>query len=150
MKRKLNLALAAVFMFSALSLAQIPTSVLNKVKTTDQYKDAKTKVDTDAKSRADKMATDLKLTADQKSKVESVFINQNASIAKLKSEKSVGSEAYKTKLNEINKTCSDQLEKIIGKDKFQKYQSTITNSQQQLKEKANSKVKSLTNDLNIK
>jgi len=147
MKRLIMSALITSFMFSASIMAQ--TSVLNKIKDSKEVKQSEATLTT-AKARAEKMAKDFKLTDAQKAQVNSVLTKQDASIAKLNSEEKVGSEAYKTKLATIQKSGDTELQSIIGKDKFQQYQGTIKAGEQQVKDKASSKIKSLTGGLNIK
>ena len=42
------------------------------------------------------------------------------------------------------------MQDIIGKDKFQQYQGTIKAGEQQVKDKASSKIKNVSSSLNIK
>ena len=147
MKKLILVASITSFMFSASIMAQ--TSVLNKVKDSKEVKQGETTVST-AKARAEKMAKDLKLTDAQKAQVTSVLTKQDASIAKLNSVEKAGSDAYKTKLAAIQKSTDSELQSIIGKDKFQQYQGTIKAGEQQVKDKASSKIKSFSSGLNIK
>lgn len=148
MKKPIMLALATAFMFSATLMAQ--TSLLNKVKDSKEFKQVETSAAASAKERADKIAKDLKLTDAQKTQVTALFTKQDASIAKLKSETKVGSADYKTKLAAIQKLGDTELQNIVGKDKFQQYQGNLKAEAQKAKEKANSKIKSLKGDLNLK
>ena len=49
-----------------------------------------------------------------------------------------------------SKSGDTELQNIVGKDKFQQYQGNLKDEEQKAKEKANSKIKSLKGDLNIK
>ena len=83
MKKFIMLAMATAFMLSTTVMAQ--SSLLNKVKDSKEVKQAETNVTASAKTRADKIAKDLKLTDAQKTQVIALFTKQDASIAKLKS-----------------------------------------------------------------
>lgn len=148
MKKLVMLVVAGVFMCSASIIAQ--SNVLNKIKDNKEVKQAETTVTASAKERADKMAKSLKLTDAQKTQITSVFTKQDASIAKLKTETKAGSADYKTKLAAIQKSGDTEIQNIIGKDKFQQYQSNLKADEQQVKDKANSKIKSLTGGLKVK
>lgn len=95
-----------------------------------------------AKAKAEQMAKDLKLTADQKTKVETFFTKQDASLAKLKTEAKVGSETYKTKLAALTASGNAELEKIIGKEKLQQYQAKLAAGTEKAKTTVDSKLKS--------
>ncbi|MDP4238994.1 MAG: Spy/CpxP family protein refolding chaperone [Bacteroidota bacterium] len=148
MKKLVMLAVATVFMCSASVMAQ--SSVINKVKETKVVKQTETTVVVSAKARAEKMAKDLKLTDAQKTQVTSLFTKQDASVAKLKAESKVGSADYKTKLAAIQKSGDEQIQNIVGKDKFQQYQGSLKAGEQQVKEKTTTKIKSVKTDLKIK
>lgn len=145
MKKLIPLALAIALMFSSAAMAQ--TSLLKKAKDSKEVKQAETTVTASAKARAEKMQKDLKLTDDQTSKVTALFTKQDASVVNLKSTEKVGSETYKTKLAAIQKNGDEGLQNIIGKEKFQQYQANLKADEQKAKDKANSKVKSLKENL---
>ena len=148
MKKLVMLAMATAFMFGITGVAQ--KSLLDKAKDSKEVKQAESTVIVSAKARAEKLQKDLKLTNDQTSKVTALFTKQDASVVKLKSETKVGSEAYRTKLAGIQKSGDTELQGIIGKDKFQQYQANIKASEQQAKDKVNSKIKSASGSLKMK
>ena len=142
------IALTASFMFTTAAMAQM--SDLKKIKDNKVVKQTEAKVELSAKTRAEKLQKDLKLTNEQTTKVTNLFTKQDASMAKLKSEKKVGSEGYKTKLVEIQKSGDTELESIIGKDKFKQYQANMAAEKKQMTDKANSKIKDVKPNLNLK
>ena len=142
------IALTASFMFTTAAMAQM--SDLKKIKDNKVVKQTEAKVELSAKTRAEKLQKDLKLTNEQTTKVTNLFTKQDASMAKLKSEKKVGSEGYKTKLVEIQKSGDTELESIIGKDKYQQYQANMAAEKKQMTDKANSKIKDVKPNLNLK
>ncbi len=148
MKKLTLLAMVATFLFSGALMAQMPD--MSKIKDNKVVKQTEAKVESSAKTRADKMAKDLKLTDAQTTQVTNLFTKQDASVAKLSSQEKVGSEAYKTKLTAIQKSGDTELQGIIGKDKFQQYQTKLTTEKNQLKDKANSKLNSVKSNMNLK
>ncbi|MDR3652405.1 MAG: hypothetical protein P4L34_05465 [Paludibacter sp.] len=130
MKKYLIGTVAIIFMFSVSAMAQ--TSILSKAKAATAKVGDKV---SSAQLRADQLAKQLKLTDDQKAKVTTLFTNQDASVAKLKSEVPVGSQAYKTKLEALTKSQDSELKNIIGAEKFEKYKNTLSNGQQEIKDK---------------
>ena len=142
------IALTASFMFTTAAMAQMPD--LNKVKDNKVVKQTEAKVELSAKTRAEKLQKDLKLTNEQTTKVTNLFTKQDASMVKLKSDTKVGSEGYKTKLVEIQKSGDTELESIIGKDKYQQYQANMAAEKKQMTDKANSKIKDVKPNLNLK
>jgi len=148
MKKLAMIALTASFMFTTAAMAQM--SDLKKIKDNKVVKQTEAKVELSAKTRAEKLQKDLKLTNEQTTKVTNLFTKQDASMAKLKSEKKVGSEGYKTKLVEIQKSGDTELESIIGKDKYQQYQANMAAEKKQMTDKANSKIKDVKPNLNLK
>lgn len=147
--KKLNLlAVTATFMFSGALMAQMPD--MNKIKDNKVVQQTETKVESSAKARADKMAKDLKLTDVQTTQVTNLFKKQDASVAKLNSQEKVGSETYKTKLAAIQKSGDTELQGIIGKEKFDKYQANLAAEKKQMKDKANSKINAVKPNMNLK
>jgi len=148
MRKIALLALTATFMFSAALVAQ--SSVLNSMKDNKVVKQTESKVESTAKARAEKMGKDLKLTSAQTTQVTNLFTKQDASVAKLNSQEKVGSETYKTKLAAIQKSGDTELQGIIGKDKFQEYQTKMAAEKKSMKDKANSKLNAVKPNLNLK
>jgi len=142
------IALTASFMFTTAAMAQM--SDLKKIKDNKVVKQTEAKVELSAKTRAEKLQKDLKLTNEQTTKVTNLFTKQDASMVKLKSDTKVGSEGYKTKLVAIQKSGDTELESIIGKDKFKQYQANMAAEKKQMTDKANSKIKDVKPNLNLK
>lgn len=74
-------------------------------------------------ARAERMAKDLELTADQKVKVQALFEKQQAEMVKLREEgqASTDREARRQQMTELRKKWDADLEKIIGAEKMAKH-----------------------------
>lgn len=74
-------------------------------------------------ARAERMAKDLELTADQKVKVQALFEKQQAEMVKLREEgqATTDREARRQQMTELRKKWDADLEKIIGAEKMAKH-----------------------------
>jgi len=132
------------YVFIALSLVIMLGVTGLQAQNLNSFKEKAAKVQTKsvaAKAKAEQMAKELKLTDDQKSKVESLYIKQEASVAKLKTKAKEGSETYKTKLAALDASGNAKLEKIIGKEKMKQYKDKLATEKDKLKSGLNSKLK---------
>jgi len=73
--------------------------------------------------RAERMATDLGLTNAEKVKVQALFEKQDAKMKAQHAEMKKVREEQRAKIESERKVQDQELEKIIGKEKFQKHQS---------------------------
>jgi len=72
--------------------------------------------------RAEKMAKYLSLSAVEKNNVQTFFEKQDIANVKFRSEVSSESSDFRTKFRELRQSQDAELETIIGKEKFQQYQ----------------------------
>jgi len=98
------------------------------------------------KERADRLAKQLNLTDEEKAKVEELYKNQDARREKMKqemdqkkndkkSEIKEDQEKNRAKYDEQRKADDEDLLKIIGKEKFEKYQTMRTERQNRMRER---------------
>lgn len=73
------------------------------------------------KERAEKMAKELELTAEQSQKVEALFEVQKTQMTELREKFQGNQEGRRTALQELRKKWDEELEKIIGKEKLEKH-----------------------------
>ncbi|HOT88666.1 MAG: hypothetical protein KBG33_05400 [Paludibacteraceae bacterium] len=71
--------------------------------------------------RVEKMAMELSLTDAEKAKVKVLLEKQNNDYDKLKSGLTPESEDTKVKLKELHKTQNEELKKLLGNEKYAKY-----------------------------
>jgi len=71
--------------------------------------------------RVEKMAMELSLTDAEKAKVKVLLEKQNNDYDKLKSGLTPESEDTKVKLKELRKTQNEELKKLLGNEKYAKY-----------------------------
>jgi sensor histidine kinase regulating citrate/malate metabolism len=71
--------------------------------------------------RVEKMAMELSLTDAEKAKVKTLLEKQSNDYDKLKSGLTPGSEDFKVKLKELRKTQNEELKKVLGNEKYAKY-----------------------------
>ena len=74
-----------------------------------------------SEKRAERMATELGLTDIEKSKVQALLEIQASDYKKAKEKLSPKEANFKTKLEALHKSQEQELEKLIGKDKYAKY-----------------------------
>lgn len=116
MKRYVMLALVALFTLSLSLQAQ------------DRPQRGQFQMAT-AKERAERMAKQLELNDAEKAKVQALFEKQDkkreemrAEIQKIREEKKEANGDLRAKFEEERKASDAELESIIGKEKFEKYQ----------------------------
>jgi hypothetical protein len=121
MKKYLRLALASVFFFSMSVMAQdqIPTPASNGAQN-GMRQGLRQQVS--AQLRAERMAKDLSLTDAEKAKVQEVYEKNDVLFAKFRSEVSRESPDFREKFKALRDAQDAELEKIIGKEKFQTWQ----------------------------
>lgn len=119
MKKYVKLALASVFFFSMSVMAQdqIPANNGNQ---NGMRQGARQQVS--AQVRAERMAKDLSLTDAEKAKIQEVYEKNDALFTKFRSEVSRESPDFREKFKALRDAQDAELEKIIGKEKFQAWQ----------------------------
>jgi Spy/CpxP family protein refolding chaperone len=83
--------------------------------------------------RADKMAKELGLTDAEKAKVKALIEKEYANRIKLQDEIEKSKQEFKTKFENAKKEHNEDLEKIIGKEKFQKLETLRTEKIKKMK-----------------
>lgn len=80
------------------------------------------------KERAERLAKQLELTAEQQTQVEALFVKQDAERTKWREEMRANNqgagfdrEKMRAQFDERRKAENDELEKVIGKEKMEKY-----------------------------
>ncbi len=134
MKKYAMLALATVFMlsFTVMAQDQKPDQGHNWKKDEMKHGD---KPMMSPEMRAEKMAKDLGLTAEEKVKVQALFEKQDA---KRKEQMEKGEKVraeMKAKFDAERKANEEELTKIIGPDKFKKLQDMRAQKMEKMKEK---------------
>jgi periplasmic protein CpxP/Spy len=121
MKKYVKLALASVFFFSMSVMAQdqIQTPASNG---TQNGMRQGPRQQVSAQVRAERMAKDLSLTDAEKAKVQEVYEKNDALFTKFRSEVSRESPDFREKFKALRDAQDAELEKIIGKEKFQAWQ----------------------------
>ena len=119
MKKYAMLVLAGTFLFNVATIAQNQTPPQGRKGEKKEFKHAE-KMQLSPEKRAERMAVKLGLTDAEKAKVQALFVKQDikrdqhqAEIKKLRDE-------HIAKFENERKSQDAELEKIIGKDKFQK------------------------------
>lgn len=114
MKKYLMLTLALIFSMQMLVTAQNQRNVQRVQQT--------------PKERAERMAKQLELTPEQQTQVEALFVKQDAERTKWRDEMrannqtaGVDREKMRAQFDERRKAENEALEKIIGKEKMEKY-----------------------------
>lgn len=121
MKKNLLVALIALFMISSAVSAQ---SIANQGKPGEFKKEMRShkKGFETPTMRATKMAKLLDLTDAEKGKVKSLIEKEDANRIKMMDEMQAMREEMRLKVEKQRKSNNEDLEKIIGKEKFQKLQ----------------------------
>lgn len=114
MKKYLMLTLALIFSMQMLVTAQNQRNVQRVQQT--------------PKERAERMAKQLELTPEQQTQVEALFVKQDAERTKWRDEMRANNQAagvdrekMRAQFDERRKAENEALEKIIGKEKMEKY-----------------------------
>jgi len=118
MKKYAMLVLASTFMFNVATSAQDQTPPQGRKGEKKEFKEVDHQVSPEI--RAEKMATKLGLTDAQKLKIQVLFEKQDAKRNQHQSEIKKLREEHIAKFETERKMQDVELEKIIGKDKFQK------------------------------
>lgn len=108
MKKHLLFLLVALFAFGTTAMAQEQQRQGNRQ-------------GFDPKTRAEQMAKSLELSAEQQAKVEALFTTQQKESTELREKMQNDREGMRTKMQEMRTKWDGDLEKIIGKEKMEKY-----------------------------
>lgn len=141
MKKNGILALAAIFMLSMSVMAQDPsTSTQDHKGEKKEFRQGERRQAT-PQMRAERLAKQLSLTDDQKAKVQALYEKQDANREKKQAEVRKTREEMKAKFEAEQKAQDAELEKIIGAEKFQKFQTTRAERQKKMQQRRESELK---------
>lgn len=131
MKKYGMLAIAAIFMFSMAIMAQDQTPPQGGNGAKREFnQNARPQVTPQV--RAERLAKQLSLTDDQKAKIQALFEKQDANRAKAQTEVKKTREEMKAQFDADRKAQDEELAKIIGPEKFQKYQAARAERMQKM------------------
>lgn len=86
--------------------------------------------------RAERLAKQLGLTDDEKTKVQALFEKQNADREKMRSEgANLTREQMRTKMDEMRKSEETEMQKILTPEKFAKYQDLRKEQMEKMKQR---------------
>lgn len=123
MKKNFLLALSFLFVFSAVSLAQ---------EETQQKREKGPSIE----NRVEKMATDLGLSATEKTNLQTLLLKQAEDVKKFKAENDKESADFKTKMKDMRKSQTAELKALLGDEKYAKLQELRTEEKQKGEQKA--------------
>jgi len=134
MKKYAMLALATVFMFSVTLMAQEQTPQAGRKGHKKEMRQGMGEK-MNAQQRAEHMAKAVGLTDAEKVKVQALFEKQDAKRLQQRAEMQKVRQAQMAKFDNDKKAQDTELEKIIGKEKFQKHESIRANRQEKMKQR---------------
>ena len=119
MKKYAMLLLAGAFLFNVATIAQDQTPPQGRKGEKKEFKKSE-KMQLSPEKRAERMALKLGLTDTEKAKVQELFVKQDIKRDQHQAEIKKLREEHSAKFENERKAQDAELEKIIGKDKFQK------------------------------
>jgi len=138
MKKYAMLALATVFMFSVTVMAQNQTPPAGRKGHKKELRQGMGEK-VNAQQRAEHMSKVLGLTDAEKVKVQALFEKQDAKRVQHKAEVQKVRKVQMAQFANERKAQDAELEKIIGKEKFQKHESIRADRQEKMKQKREGK-----------
>ena len=91
--------------------------------------------------RAERLAKQLGLTDDEKTKVQALFEKQNADREKMRSEgTNLTREQMRTKMDEMRKSEETEMQKILTPEKFAKYQDLRKEQMEKMKQRMQERI----------
>jgi hypothetical protein len=137
MKKNGILALAAIFALSMSVMAQDLSTPAQDQDHKGERKEFKQgeRPQATAQVRAERLAKQLSLTDEQKAKVQALYEKQDANREKRKVEAQKTREEMKARFEAERKAQDAELEKIIGTEKFQKFQATRMEHQKKMQQR---------------
>lgn len=121
MKKYAKLVLASLFLFSMSVMAQDQTPPPAKTGGQNEMRQGP-RQQMSAQQRAENMAKDLSLTAEEKAKVQEVYEKNDVLFTKFRSEVKRDDPDFRTKFKALRDAQDADLIKVIGNDKFQTWQ----------------------------
>lgn len=129
MKKYAMLVLASLLIFSMSAMAQEKTTPSAKTGVQNEVKQGPRK-QISAQMRAENMAKDLSLTDVEKAKVQEVFEKNDVIFTKFRTEVTRESSDFREKFKALRDAQNEDLLKVIGKDKFQTWQTMMADRRQ--------------------
>jgi len=134
MKKYAKLVLASVFLFSMSVMAQEQTPPPVKPAGQNEMRQGP-RQQMSPQLRAENMAKELSLTDAEKAKVQEVYEKNDVIFTKFRSEVSRDSPDFREKFKALRDAQDAELVTVIGKEKFQKWQTIQTERRQKMNNK---------------
>jgi Spy/CpxP family protein refolding chaperone len=122
MKKYSTLVLASVFILSVPAMAQDQTPATGKNNAPTEIPQQGPRKQLTAVQRAENMAKELNLTDAEKAKVQEVYEKNDVIFTKFRAEVNRDSPDYREKFKALRDAQDADLLKVIGKEKFDKWQ----------------------------
>jgi len=129
-----KLVLASLFMFSMTAMAQEQT-VQPEIKAVPNEMRQGPRQQLSAQVRAENMAKDLSLNDVEKAKIQVLYEKHDSIFNKFRSEVSRESPDFREKFKVLRDAQDAELESIIGKEKFQTWQTMRADRRQKMRDK---------------
>ncbi|MDS1032934.1 hypothetical protein RDV77_09990 [Porphyromonadaceae sp. NP-X] len=134
MKKNLILMVGALFLISVASHAQNQKNVSDKEGTKKEMRqNAPQRMS--AENRAEYWAKELNLTNEEKGKITELFKKQDETRMQQRSDMQKSREERQAFMESQRKANDAEMEKIIGKEKFQKYDSIRSERMQKMRDR---------------
>jgi hypothetical protein len=134
MKKNLILMVGALFLISVASQAQNQKNVSDKEGTKKEMRqNAPQRMS--AENRAEYWAKELNLTNEEKGKITELFKKQDETRMQQRSDMQKSREERQAFMESQRKANDAEMEKIIGKEKFQKYDSIRSERMQKMRDR---------------
>lgn len=134
MKKNLILMVGALFLISVASHAQNQKNVSDKEGTKKEMRqNAPQRMS--AENRAEYWAKELNLTNEEKGKITELFKKQDETRMQQRSDMQKSREERQAFMQSQRKANDAEMEKIIGKEKFQKYDSIRSERMQKMRDR---------------
>lgn len=134
MKKYAKFVLASLFMFSMTAMAQEQTTPPEKKTVPNEMRQGQ-RQQLSAQVRAENMAKDLSLTDVEKAKIQVLYEKQDSIFNKFRSEVNRESPDFREKFKVLRDAQDKELESIIGKEKFQTWQTMRADRRQKMRNK---------------
>jgi len=133
MKKYAKLFLASLFMFSMTAMAQEQTTPEKKAVPNEMRQGQRQQLS--AQVRAENLAKDLSLTDVEKAKIQVLYEKHDSIFNKFRSEVNRESPDFREKFKVLRDAQDTELESIIGKEKFQTWQTMRADRRQKMRDK---------------
>lgn len=134
MRKYAKLVLASLFMFSMTAMAQEQTTPPEKKAVPNEMRQGQ-RQQLSAQVRAENLAKDLSLTDLEKAKIQAMYEKHDSIFNKFRSEVNRESPDFREKFKVLRDAQDTELESIIGKEKFQTWQTMRADRRQKMRDK---------------